>query len=61
MKPGDRLATYQLEFNTHAVMTGYNEATLFRVFYHGLPSCINDTMAQNQLPVTLARLKVLAS
>jgi hypothetical protein len=61
MKPGDRLATYQLKFNTHVVMTGYNEAALFRVFYRGLPSRIKDTMVQNQLPVTLTGLKVLAS
>jgi hypothetical protein len=26
MKPGDQLATYQLDFNTYAVMTRYNEA-----------------------------------
>jgi hypothetical protein len=42
-------------------MTGYNEAALFRAFYRGLPSRIKDTMAQNQLPVTLAGLKALAS
>jgi hypothetical protein len=52
MKPGDRLATYQLEFDTHAVMTGYNEATLFWAFYRGLPSHLKDTMVQNQLPVS---------
>jgi hypothetical protein len=61
MKPGDWLATYQLEFSTHVIMTGYNEAALFWAFYHGLPSRIKDTMAQNQLPVTLAGLKALAS
>jgi hypothetical protein len=61
MKPGDRLATYQLEFNTHAVMMGYNEAALFQVFYHGLPSRIKDTMVQNQFPASLAGLKALAS
>jgi hypothetical protein len=60
MKPGDRLATYQLEFDTHALMTGYNEAPLFQVYYHGLPSRLKDTMAQNQLPASLARLNALA-
>jgi hypothetical protein len=57
MKPGDPLATYQLKFDTRAVMTGYNEAALFWVFYRSLPSRIKDTMVQDQLPVSLAGLK----
>jgi hypothetical protein len=61
MKPGDRLAIYQFEFNTHAIMTGYDEAALFQVFYRVRPSRIKDTMAQNQLPVSPARIKALAS
>jgi hypothetical protein len=32
MKLSDWLVTYQLEFNTHAVMTRYNEAALYRVY-----------------------------
>jgi hypothetical protein len=36
MKPGDWLATYQLEFDIHAVMNRYNETTLFWVYYCAL-------------------------
>jgi hypothetical protein len=61
MKPGDRLATYQLEFNTHAVMTGYNEAALYRAYYRGLPSRLKDILAQSPTPTSLAGLKALAS
>jgi hypothetical protein len=61
MKPGDRLVTCQLEFNTHAVMTGYNEAALYRAYYHGLPSRLKDILTQLPTPTSLAGLKALAS
>jgi hypothetical protein len=61
MKPGDWLATCQLKFDTHVVITRYNEAALYQVYYCGLPSRLKDTMAQNQLPASLARLEPLAS
>jgi hypothetical protein len=60
MKPGDQLATYQLEFDTHAVMMRYNKAALYQVYYRGLPSHIKDTFTQTQTPATLVGLKVLA-
>ncbi|KAJ7360988.1 hypothetical protein DFH08DRAFT_951615 [Mycena albidolilacea] len=61
MKPGDRLATYQLEFDTHTVMMGYNKTALFRAFYHGLLSYLKDTIAQTQLLASLAGLKLLST
>ena len=59
MKPGDRIATYQLEFDNVAVMTGYNEAALHRAYYQGLPNRIKDLIANVGRPETLPGLKAI--
>jgi hypothetical protein len=59
MKPGDRIATYQLDFDNVAIMTGYNEPALTRAYYRGLPNRIKDLIATVGRPDTLPGLKAL--
>ena len=44
MKPTDRIATYQVDFDNYSGIIGHNNNAIHRFFYDGLPRRIKDLL-----------------
>ncbi|KAH8103777.1 hypothetical protein DFH11DRAFT_1520191 [Phellopilus nigrolimitatus] len=60
MKENQRVATYIVQFQRHAPLTGYNAVSLANEFYRGLPERIKDTISIFGRPRGYDELKRLA-
>jgi len=45
MKPGDKIATYNMEFMWYAAQLNWGDTVLCHRFYQGLPNCLQDLIA----------------
>jgi len=45
MKPGDKIATYNMEFMRYAAQLNWGDSVLCYCFYPGLPNCLQDPIA----------------
>src|SRR6266704_3216890 len=56
-KDSGKAVKYTLDFNRDAPRTGWNENTLYRQFYKGLPDRLKDELARIGKPATLIQLQ----
>jgi len=45
MKPGNKIATYNIEFMWYAAQLNWGDSVLCHCFYQGLPNCLQDLIA----------------
>ena len=45
MKPGDKIATYNVEFMQYTAQLNWGNTVLCHRFYQGLPNCLQDLIA----------------
>jgi len=48
MKPGDKIATYNVEFMRYAAQLNWGNTVLCHHFYQGLPNCLQDLIANRE-------------
>ena len=48
MKPGDKIATYNVEFMWYAAQLNWGDSVLCHCFYQGLPNCLQDLIANRE-------------
>jgi len=48
MKPGDKIATYNVEFMWYAVQLNWGDSVLCHCFYQGLPNHLQDPIANQE-------------
>jgi len=48
MKPGDKIATYNVEFMWYAVQLNWGDTVLCHRFYQGLPNHLQDLIANRE-------------
>jgi len=48
MKPGDKIATYNVEFMRYAAQLNWGDTVLCHCFYQGLPNCLQDLIANKE-------------
>jgi len=48
MKPGDKIATYNVEFMWYAAQLNWGDTVLCHRFYQGLPNCLQDLIANRE-------------
>jgi len=48
MKPGDKIATYNVEFMQYAAQLNWGDAVLCHCFYQGLPNRLQDLIANQE-------------
>jgi len=48
MKPGDKIATYNVEFMWYAAQLNWGDSVLCHRFYQGLPNCLQDLIANRE-------------
>jgi len=48
MKPGDKIATYNVEFMWYAVQLSWGDSVLCYHFYQRLPNCLQDLIANQE-------------
>ena len=48
MKPGDKIATYNVEFMWYIAQLNWNNAVLCHWFYQGLPNYLQDLIANRE-------------
>jgi len=48
MKPGNKIATYNVEFMRYAAQLNWNDTVLYHHFYQGLPNCLQDLIANRE-------------
>ena len=60
MQENQHIVKYNVDFNTLAIRTGWNDITLRHRYYSGLAERIKDIMSQQGKPNTLEEMKTLA-
>ncbi|KAF5347015.1 hypothetical protein D9756_010999 [Leucocoprinus leucothites] len=62
MKPGDKIATFNVEFLKHASQLGWNNKVLCHHYYKRLPNCIQDPLSTHEQgkPTTFEEMHCLA-
>ncbi|KAF5346269.1 hypothetical protein D9756_010447 [Leucocoprinus leucothites] len=62
MKPGDKIATFNVEFLKHASQLGWNDEVLCHRYYKGLPNRIQDPLSTREQgkPTTFEEMHRLA-
>ena len=48
MKPGDKIATYNLEFMQYTAQLNWDDLVLYYRFYQRLPNCLQDLIADQK-------------
>jgi len=48
MKPGDKIASYNVEFMRYAAQLNWGDSVLCHRFYQGLPNCLQDPIANRE-------------
>jgi len=48
MKPGDKIATYNVEFMQYATQLNWGDTVLCHHFHQGLPNCLQDLIANRE-------------
>jgi len=48
MKPGDKIATYNVEFMRYAAQLNWGDSVLYHHFYQRLPNCLQDLIANQE-------------
>jgi len=48
MKPGDKIATYNMEFMWYAAQLNWDDTVLCHHFYQGLSNCLQDLIANRE-------------
>jgi len=48
MKPGDKIATYNVEFMQYATQLNWGDIVLCHRFYQRLPNCLQDLIANSE-------------
>ena len=48
MKPGDKIAIYNMEFMWYAAQLNWDDVVLCHCFYQGLPNCLQDLIANQE-------------
>jgi len=48
MKPGDKIAMYNVEFMWYAAQLNWGDSVLCHCFYQGLPNCLQDPIANQE-------------
>jgi len=48
IKPGDKIATYNVEFMQYAAQLNWGNSVLCHHFYQGLPNCLQDPIANRE-------------
>ena len=56
-----KAARYTVDFNRHALRTGWNDVALVRLYYKGLPARLKDDIARIGKPATLTALQGLVA
>jgi len=48
MKPGDKIATYNMEFMQYVAQLNWGDTVLYHHFYQRLPNCLQDLIANRE-------------
>ena len=48
MKPGDKIATYNVEFMWYTAQLNWGDTVLCHRFYQGLPNCLQDLIVNRE-------------
>jgi hypothetical protein len=54
------ITCYNVEFNEHAALTGYNDQALYTCYYKGLAPQLKDALIFSSKPTTLNELHIRA-